>query len=112
MKKSTENKLQEAKEYCNENDKSVEFTLQYMQDYANVDLNCVIKFLTKENGKITGLVTDVVFKGVHYEIIVVDQQNNKEWIIHTIHHTQAGIEVGLDFTSEAIHVMRMEVIDE
>ena len=51
MKKSTENKLKEAKEYCNENDKSVEFTLQYMQDYANVDLNCVIKFLTKENGK-------------------------------------------------------------
>ena len=71
-----------------------------------------INIVTKENGKITGLVTDVVFKGVHYEIIVVDQQNNKEWIIHTIHHTQAGIEVGLDFTSEAIHVMRMEVIDE
>ena len=71
-----------------------------------------INIVTKEKGKITGLVTDVVFKGVHYEIIVVDQQNNKEWIIHTIHHTQAGIEVGLDFTSEAIHVMRMEVIDE
>ena len=71
-----------------------------------------INIVPKENGKITGLVTDVVFKGVHYEIIVVDQQNNKEWIIHTIHHTQAGIEVGLDFTSEAIHVMRMEVIDE
>lgn len=71
-----------------------------------------INIVPKENGKITGLVTDVVFKGVHYEIIVVDQQNNKEWIIHTIHHTQVGIEVGLDFTSEAIHVMRMEVIDE
>ena len=71
-----------------------------------------INIVTKENGKITGLVTDVVFKGVHYEVIVVDQQNNKEWIIHTIHHTKAGIEVGLDFTSEAIHVMRMEVIDE
>ena len=71
-----------------------------------------INIVPKENGKITGLVTDVVFKGVHYEIIVVDQQNNKEWIIHTIHYTQAGIEVGLDFTSEAIHVMRMEVIDE
>ena len=71
-----------------------------------------INIVPKENGKITGLVTDVVFKGVHYEIIVVDQQNNKEWIIHTIHHTKAGIEVGLDFTSEAIHVMRMEVIDE
>lgn len=71
-----------------------------------------INIVPKESGKITGLVTDVVFKGVHYEIIVVDQQNNKEWIIHTIHHTQAGIEVGLDFTSEAIHVMRMEVIDE
>ncbi|WP_417202078.1 spermidine/putrescine ABC transporter ATP-binding protein [Acetoanaerobium sticklandii] len=71
-----------------------------------------INIVPKENGKITGLVTDVVFKGVHYEIIVVDQQNNKEWIIHTIHQTQVGIEVGLDFTSEAIHVMRMEAIDE
>lgn len=28
-----------------------------------------INIVTKENGKITGLVTDVVFKGVHYEII-------------------------------------------
>ena len=71
-----------------------------------------VELVEPEEGIIDGTVISIIFKGVHYEIIVVDQQNNKEWIIHTIHHTQAGIEVGLDFTSEAIHVMRMEVIDE
>lgn len=72
-----------------------------------------INLVSKENGKITGLVTDVVFKGVHYEVIVVDKAQNKEWIIQTIHHTQPGLEVGLDFVPEAIHIMKMkEAIDE
>lgn len=47
MKAKTKQLLLEAEEYCNNNDKSTEFMLQYMQDFANVDLDCVINFLTK-----------------------------------------------------------------
>ena len=40
--------LIEARDYCNDMDKSTEFMLQYMQDVANVDLDVVIQFLEEE----------------------------------------------------------------
>jgi hypothetical protein len=49
MKAGTKRKLFEAWQYCDDNDKSIEFMLQYMQDFAGVDLDCVINFL--ENTK-------------------------------------------------------------
>ena len=48
MKAKTKALLEEAQEYCDENDKSTEFMLQYMQDIAKVDLDCVIAFLEKQ----------------------------------------------------------------
>lgn len=45
MKAATKDKLFQAWSYCDVNDKSTEFMLQYMQDTANVDLDCVLKFL-------------------------------------------------------------------
>jgi hypothetical protein len=47
MKAETKNKLLAAWQYCDDNDKSTEFILQYMQDMANVDLDCVINFIKK-----------------------------------------------------------------
>ena len=47
MKTATKELLTEAWQYCDENDKSSEFMLQYMQDAANVNLDCVINFLRK-----------------------------------------------------------------
>ena len=47
MKAKTKELLKQAQLYCDENDKSTEFMLQYMQDVANVDLDCVINYLTK-----------------------------------------------------------------
>ena len=47
MKAETKRKLLEAWQYCDDEDKSTEFMLQYMQDYAGVDLDCVINFLQK-----------------------------------------------------------------
>ena len=41
--------LQKAYDFCNSNDKSTEFMLQYMQDVANVDLETVLQFLKKEH---------------------------------------------------------------
>lgn len=51
MKKETKNKLLTAWQYCDDNDKSTEFMLQYMQDFANVDLDCVINFIQATTNK-------------------------------------------------------------
>ena len=45
LSKETKALLREAQEYCDENDKSTEFMLQYMQDFAKVDLDDVLEFL-------------------------------------------------------------------
>lgn len=37
--------LEEAKKFCAENDKSDEFMLQYMQDFAEVNLDDVLEYL-------------------------------------------------------------------
>ena len=50
MKESTKFMLKDAQEWCNNEDKSTEFMLQFMQDQANVDLDCVIRYLTKHGG--------------------------------------------------------------
>jgi len=47
MKTETKNMLFEAWQYCDDNDKSTEFMIQYMQDVAKVDFDCVINFLEK-----------------------------------------------------------------
>lgn len=65
-----------------------------------------INFLPYDDAKIRGTVTDVIFKGVHYEVIVVDDKTLYEWTIHTIHQQVVDSKVGLDFIPDAIHVMK------
>lgn len=45
MKQSTKDLLYEAKIYCRDTNRSLEFTIQYLQDFAEVNLDCVLKFL-------------------------------------------------------------------
>ena len=45
MKPITAQRLQEAWDYCDREEKSTEFMLQYMQDTARVGLDTVLKFL-------------------------------------------------------------------
>jgi hypothetical protein len=47
MKAITKEKLLTAWQYCDEEDKSTEYMLQYMQDVAGVDMDCVISFMEK-----------------------------------------------------------------
>ena len=49
MKAKTKMLLEEAQKYCDENDKSTEYMLQYMQDFAGVNLDCVMNFLQKQH---------------------------------------------------------------
>ena len=58
-------------------------------------------------GKIDGEVISIVFKGVHYEVIVETKES--QYLIHTTDFIEKGKRVGLNFYSEDIHVMsRME----
>lgn len=47
MKQKTKESLEEAYNYCLDQDKSMEYTLQYCQDVTKVDLDCVLSFIEK-----------------------------------------------------------------
>lgn len=55
-------------------------------------------------GKIKVIVDNQLFRGVHYEICCLDDQNN-EWIIHSTKPAVTGDRVSLDFDPESIHIM-------
>lgn len=62
-----------------------------------------------EDGHIRGIVISVVFKGVHYEMLV--ESNDFEYMIHSTDMQEVGREVGLTFEPEDIHVMKREVTE-
>ncbi len=62
-----------------------------------------IDIVKPENAKIVGTVESVVFKGVHYEIMV--RTEIRSYMIHTTDYFDVGLEVGLIFGPEDIHVM-------
>ena len=57
-----------------------------------------------EKGMLTGKVTSVTFKGVHYEIIV-DIKGFK-WMIQTTDYVAPDATIGLFIEPEAIHIMK------
>lgn len=59
-----------------------------------------------ENGMLKGTVTSVIFKGVHYEIEVKDE--NYTWILHNTKHAEIGSKIGLSLDPESIHIMKKE----
>lgn len=63
-----------------------------------------IKITTKENGMLSGTVTSVVFKGVHYEIELMEE--NRKWIIHNTKSASIGDTLGMNIFPEDIHIMR------
>jgi len=56
-----------------------------------------------EKGMLTGTVTSVTFKGVHYEIIV--DIGGFKWMIQTTDFVGEGANIGLFIEPDAIHVM-------
>ncbi|MBE6782604.1 MAG: ABC transporter ATP-binding protein [Ruminococcaceae bacterium] len=60
-----------------------------------------------EKGMISGTVTSVTFKGVHYEIIV-DIRGFK-WMIQSIHEQKVGDEIGLVIEPDSIHIMKKSI---
>ena len=64
-----------------------------------------------DEGMITGVVTSVTFKGVHYEMIV--EGCGYEWMIHSTDACEIGSFIGMKLTPVDIHIMdRMEDVSE
>lgn len=64
-----------------------------------------------EKGKLKVKVDTQLFRGVHYEIICYDEDQN-EWMVHSTRKAKEGDEVGLAFEPEDIHVMRFNESEE
>ncbi|MBO6047330.1 MAG: ABC transporter ATP-binding protein [Erysipelotrichaceae bacterium] len=97
------------------------FVKDFLVAFDNVEFECVdkgfedgqdvdivlrpedIKILPSGEGRISGVVTSIIFKGVHYEIIV--KTDIREYKIHTTAYYEPGLEVDLDLTPDDIHVM-------
>lgn len=63
-----------------------------------------IKVVASDKSHLSGTVTNVVFKGVHYEIIV-DIKNFK-WLIQTTEFHGVGENIGIELAPDFIHVMK------
>jgi spermidine/putrescine transport system ATP-binding protein len=65
-----------------------------------------IKMTTPEEGMISGTVTSVVFKGVHFEITV--ESGKYEIVIQSTKSAEVGTEIGMKINPDLIHIMKPE----
>ena len=63
-----------------------------------------VDVVSPERGMLSGLVTGVTFKGVHYEIIV--DVCGFKWMIQTTDYVGEGEIIGLSIDPDAIHIMK------
>jgi spermidine/putrescine transport system ATP-binding protein len=70
-----------------------------------------LEITTVEKGKLNVRVDTQLFRGVHYELSTYDQDDN-EWLVHSLKKADVGAQIGLDFDPEAIHVMRLNESEE
>lgn len=92
----------------------------YLVNFLDIDFKCVdVGFvprqavdvvirpeditLSEKDGDLMGQVTNIVFKGVHYEMLVTTK--GYEWLVHSTTGKSVGSVVSLHFVPEDIHVM-------
>ncbi|MGL4738870.1 MAG: spermidine/putrescine ABC transporter ATP-binding protein [Cellulosilyticaceae bacterium] len=63
-----------------------------------------LRMVPVADGMITGVVKSVIFKGVHYEMII--ESDEYQWIVHSTTMSPEGSTVGLSLTPEDIHIMK------
>ena len=94
----------------------------YLVNFHNVDFPCVdagfgenvevdvvvrpedIKLVKLEEGMLQGTVKSVLFKGVHYEMMI--ESHDYTWTVHSTAMANEGEEVGLVIMPEDIHIMK------
>lgn len=62
-----------------------------------------VELVAPENGNLTGVVTHLIFKGVHYEMEVM--ANGFEWLVHSTTLFPVGKEVGIKVDPFNIQIM-------
>ncbi len=63
-----------------------------------------VDVVSVDQGMLTGIVSSVTFKGVHYEIIV--DINGFKWMIQTTDYVAPNETIGLFIEPDAIHIMK------
>ena len=63
-----------------------------------------VDVVAPEKGMLTGVVSSVTFKGVHYEIIV--DINGFKWMIQSTDYVEVDATIGLYIEPDAIHIMK------
>ena len=88
----------------------LDLTAQYLAGLPQAEpVDAVIRpedidLVKPEDGIIRGVVTHVIFKGVHYEMEVM--ANNYEWLVHSTDMFPVGAEVGLRVDPFDIQIMK------
>ena len=70
-----------------------------------------LRLTLPDEGKLIVKVQTQLFRGVHYEIIAVDERG-QEWMIHSTRRAIVGEVIGLDFEAEDVHIMRLNETEE
>ncbi|MBE1553620.1 ABC transporter ATP-binding protein [Sporosarcina limicola] len=70
-----------------------------------------LELTSVDKGKLNVTVDTQLFRGVHYELSTYDADGN-EWLVHSTKKAEVGVQVGLDFDPEDIHVMRLNESEE
>lgn len=63
-----------------------------------------IKIVGENSGIINGIVKDLVFKGVHYEMIVDIGRHKLK--VHSTDFAEIGAAIGIDLTPDDLHIMK------
>ena len=63
-----------------------------------------VDVVSTEEGILTGTVTGITFKGVHYEIIV--DIHGFKWMIQSTDSSEVGDEIGISVRPDEIHIMK------
>jgi len=63
-----------------------------------------VRITAPENGVFKGQVTNVIFKGVHYEMMI--ESGGAIWKVHSTEQSPAGTNVGMSVLPDLIHVMK------
>ena len=66
-----------------------------------------VKLSEPEDGQVAGVVQSVVFKGVHYEMMI--KTDTFTWMVHSTQSCQVGQRVGLSVIPFDIHIMKCSV---
>ena len=64
-----------------------------------------IQVVPAMQGQLTGVVENVIFKGVHYEMHV--KQAGYHWLIHSTQASMPGELIGMNIGPDEIHIMKL-----